>query len=112
MDAMVSICNGESTAQVRATYAQAYKWRKSYALVNNGVGGFLIVDRPDNAFGLNGDGDDIEADVDYVVKLTYFESVTFRTTQKDKHSMHGSVEFTLTLPEISQSCTQRPVRYV
>ena len=44
MDAMVRIRNGESTAQVRATYAQAYKWRKSYALVKNGVGGFLIVD--------------------------------------------------------------------
>jgi hypothetical protein len=44
MDAMVRIRNGESTAQVRETYTQAYKWQKSYALVKNGVGSFLIVD--------------------------------------------------------------------
>jgi hypothetical protein len=74
MDAMVRIRNGETAAQVRATYAQAYKWRKSYVLVNNGVGGFIIVDRPDNVFGLNGDGDDIDGDVESVVILTYFEA--------------------------------------
>jgi hypothetical protein len=72
MDAMVRICKGETTSQVRATYPQAYKWRKAYALVNNEVGGFILVDPPDNTFGL--DGDDIDADIKSVVKLTYFEA--------------------------------------
>ncbi len=74
MDVMVCIRNGKSTAQVRATYAQAYKWQKSYGLIKNGVGGFLIVDRPDNTFRLNGNGDDIDADVHSVLKLTYLEA--------------------------------------
>ena len=74
MDVMVRFRNGESTAQVRETYAQAYKWRKSYALVKNGVGGFLIVDQPENAFGLNPNGEDTDMDVDSVVQLTYLEA--------------------------------------
>ena len=74
MDALVRVRNGESIAQVRETYAQAYKWRKSYALVKNGVGGFLIVERPENAFGLNRNGEDIDVDVDSVVQLTYLEA--------------------------------------
>ncbi len=37
-----------------------------------GVGGFILVERPPDAFGLN--RDDINVDVDSVVKLTYFEA--------------------------------------
>ena len=57
MDAMVRIRTGDKMGEVRATYPQAYKWRKTYALVNNGVGGFILVERPPDAFGLNRDGE-------------------------------------------------------
>ena len=57
MDAMVRICAGDTMGEVRAAYPQAYKWRKTYALVNNGVGGFILVERPPDAFGLNRDGE-------------------------------------------------------
>ena len=73
MDAMVRIRTGDKMGEVRATYPQAYKWRKTYALVNNGVGGFILVDRPPDAFGLNQD-DDVNVDVNSVVQLTYFEA--------------------------------------
>jgi hypothetical protein len=73
MDAMVRIHTGDKMGEVRATYPQVYKWRKTYALVNNGVGGFILVDHPPEAFGLNQD-DDINVDVDSVIKLTYFEA--------------------------------------
>ena len=67
------IHTGDKMGEVRATYPQVYKWRKTYALVNNGVGGFILVDRPPDAFGLNRN-DDINVDVDSVVKSTYFEA--------------------------------------
>jgi hypothetical protein len=73
MDAMVRIRTGDKMGEVRATYPQAYKWRKTYALVNNGVGGFILVNRPPDAFGLNRD-DDVNVDVNSVVQLTYFEA--------------------------------------
>ncbi len=73
MDAMVRIRTGDKMGEVRATYPQVYKWRKTYALVNNGVGGFILVDRPPDTFGLNQD-DDINVDVDSVIKLTNFEA--------------------------------------
>jgi hypothetical protein len=72
MDAMVHIRTGDKMGEVWATYPQAYKWWKSYAPVNNGVGGFILVERPPDAFGLN--QDDINVGVDSVVKLTYFEA--------------------------------------
>jgi hypothetical protein len=73
MDAMVRNRTGDKMGGVQATYPQANKWRKAYALVNNGVvGGFILVDRPPDEFGLN--RDDINVDVDSVVKLTYFEA--------------------------------------
>ncbi len=72
MDAMARIRTGDKMGEVRATYPQAYKWRKTYALVNNGIGGFILVECPPDAFGLN--RDDIIVDVESVVKLTYFEA--------------------------------------
>jgi hypothetical protein len=115
MDAMVHIRTGDKMGEVWATYPQAYKWWKSYAPVNNGVGGFILVERPPDAFGLN--RDDINVGVDSVVKLTYFEAAysNIRKCHLPDHTKGRTlytrvcVNHTPTLAVASPSCTQRPV---
>ena len=43
---LIHQCDGEVLKELRAEYPQCYKWCQAFAIVKDGVGGFLLVARP------------------------------------------------------------------
>ena len=63
-DVLIRIRNGEAVSHVRRDHPQCYKWSSTYALVNDGDGGFIVVVHEP----LQED-----ADIDTVLRLSYLE---------------------------------------
>ncbi len=70
-DVLIRIRNGETVLHVRRDHPQCYKWSSSYALVNDGDGGFIVVIRPKEIAGFEPLQEN--ADIDTVLRVSYLE---------------------------------------
>jgi hypothetical protein len=71
-DVLIRIRNGEAPVlHVRRDHPQCYQWSSSYALVNDGEGGFIVVVRPKEVAGFEPLQED--ADINTFLSLSYLE---------------------------------------
>jgi hypothetical protein len=76
--------DGEEMRELRLEYPQCYKWCQSFAIVKDGVGGFILIARPSNWVSTLG-GNDENADIDSLQRITYLERSYF-----DLRNAHGA----------------------